>query len=456
MSAADENRIAQQKQLALAAGLLGGRGNFAQNFVGAMMQAQQHEMSQRNALLNNRMLSLQYRDRQRKADEDASARQVLQNFKMPTQHQAAMALMPSLSPTQANASMVDAITPLQPTDQGRMGTYNRLLAQAKQLEQAGLMERANTYYQTAEKYRPQLDSVKTLTDKGGQRQAVAVYKDGTTEPLPYGPDQEKLHFADNGQATGIGLDPFTGSVRAAGIQKQMSPDAAASNALGWANYNKPQLTEANGGMVWASPPTRGNAGAVTPLVTAAGAPVMGPKTREDLDGLRKEFAALPAVKNYGEVVPLIEGARSAPDTPQGDFALIYGVGKVLDPGSVVREGEMNLVIKSGSPAQQVQGYLNQLRGRGRLTPEMRTNLLQVLDQRGGEYLKQYDAARQTYSQIANSRGYPSDQLFVEPPKLNRPSARMVNATTVQLPDGKQMTFPSTAAAQAFKKQAGLE
>lgn len=136
-------------------------------------------------------------------------------------------------------------------------------------------------------------------------------------------------------------------------------------------------------------------------------------SREDSDGLRKEFNALPVVQNFNEVRPIIESARKAPNTPQGDFALIYGVGKVLDPKSVVREGEMNMVIGAGSPAQRVQGFLAQLQGKGRLTPEMRAELMTVLDQRAGEYERNYSAARQTYEGIAKQRGHDPAQIFTD-------------------------------------------
>lgn len=138
----------------------------------------------------------------------------------------------------------------------------------------------------------------------------------------------------------------------------------------------------------------------------------GRQVREDVDGLRKEFSSQPVVKTVNEIAPIIESARKAPNTPQGDFALIYGVGKVLDPNSVVREGEMNMVIKAGSPAQRVEGFLSQIRGGGRLTPEMRNQLLQILDARAGEYQQQYMTARKSFEDIATRRGYNPSDIFV--------------------------------------------
>lgn len=160
----------------------------------------------------------------------------------------------------------------------------------------------------------------------------------------------------------------------------------------------------------------------------AGSVTSARQTREDADSLRKEFTGLPAVKTYNEVKPIVESAKKAPDTPQGDFALIYGVGKVLDPNSVVREGEMNLVIASGSPAQRVSGYLAQLQGKGRLTPAMRKELVGILETRAGEYEKQYQAARSTYDEIVKQRGHDPRQVFTQSPYSTDGDGRKVVRT----------------------------
>lgn len=140
----------------------------------------------------------------------------------------------------------------------------------------------------------------------------------------------------------------------------------------------------------------------------------GKRVQSGVEGLRKEFNALPEVKNYKEVLPIMQSVRNAPDTPAGDIDLIYGVGKVMDPNSVVREGEMGLVIKSGSPAQRLQGYLNYLKGNGRLTPEQRQELLAIMESRTAGLRANYANARKTYETAADRQGLPKDQVFIEP------------------------------------------
>jgi hypothetical protein len=172
------------------------------------------------------------------------------------------------------------------------------------------------------------------------------------------------------------------------------------------------------------------------------------KGREDIDGLRKEFYARPEVKNFNEAMPVLAAAKKAPDTPQGDLALVYGVGKVLDPNSVVREGEMGLVLKSGSIMERLMGSARVNFGKGRLTPEVRQRLTDMLEQRVGEYKGQYDNARASYEGIAKQRGYDSSQIFTEiggggVPRIQSDAdyAALPSGATFVGPDGKTRRKP---------------
>lgn len=131
------------------------------------------------------------------------------------------------------------------------------------------------------------------------------------------------------------------------------------------------------------------------------------------DSLRKEFNSLPEVKNYRTVIPIIQSIKTAKDTPAGDLDFIYAVGKILDPDSVVREGEMNLVIKSGGPMERFKGAVNNVMGNGRLTPTIRANLMQMLTQRVSELERGYKAAETMYRTNAERRGLPTNEIFMD-------------------------------------------
>jgi hypothetical protein len=131
-------------------------------------------------------------------------------------------------------------------------------------------------------------------------------------------------------------------------------------------------------------------------------------------GMRKEYNSLDPVKNYKAAAPVAAAAASAPDTPAGDLDLIYAVGKVLDPNSVVREGELNLVIKSGTPLQRFQGYARMIaQGKGRLPPSQRAQLTAMLQSRMSELKRAHDSAATPFVQQAQRMQLPVNEVFGE-------------------------------------------
>jgi hypothetical protein len=94
-----------------------------------------------------------------------------------------------------------------------------------------------------------------------------------------------------------------------------------------------------------------------------------PPRQQDVAEIRKEFNALPEVKAYRDIIPVVEAARSAPDTRAGDMQLAYAVGKVLDPNSVVREGEFKMAQDVPRRRREVLGEVEV--GRERHRPHAR-------------------------------------------------------------------------------------
>jgi hypothetical protein len=144
------------------------------------------------------------------------------------------------------------------------------------------------------------------------------------------------------------------------------------------------------------------------------------KVFNNVQSIRKEFNSLPEVKNYRTTVPIIQSIAKSKDTAAGDLDFIYAVGKVLDPDSVVREGEMALVIKSGSPLERIKGEINSVMGGGRLTPKTRSNLTQMLQSRVGEIKRGYEAAETMYRRNAERMGLPTNEIFMDFGATNLP------------------------------------
>lgn len=127
--------------------------------------------------------------------------------------------------------------------------------------------------------------------------------------------------------------------------------------------------------------------------------------------LRKEFNDLQTVKDYRTALPIIESAVNAPDTPQGDLQLVYSVGKLLDPNSVVREGELALVMEANSPIQRLIGATRlNFAGGGRLTPTTRNQIMQMLNERVGAYRQAYDQDYSQYADYARRQGVDPQEI----------------------------------------------
>lgn len=146
------------------------------------------------------------------------------------------------------------------------------------------------------------------------------------------------------------------------------------------------------------------------LAAVAPKPPEGPSVK-DAQRLRKEFRGLPSVKEYETSLPLLVSARKAPDTGFGDLQLIYTAGKVLDPGSVVREGELALTVAAGSPLQRVIGSTRFTAEKGgRLTPTTRKQLLEMLNERVLAYRQAYDRDYGQYAEYAREGSFQPDQV----------------------------------------------
>lgn len=281
--------------------------------------------------------------------------------------------------------------------------------------------RALQFQQSMRKEQPEVKEIRSQTDQSGNPVDVIYFKDGTSKVVPYGTARKMVQV------------PLGGSV--AFVDESRVPNGASLQKTPTPGEIMSRDTAVRGQDLSASTATRGqDLSAKTARegqqITMRGQNMADTRSRESnqiaagnrqqqgIIELRKEFNGLDEVKNYKSVLPIINSAKNAPDTPAGDIDVIYAVGKIMDPGSVVREGELNLVINSGSPAQRLMGYVNRIRGGGRLTSDQRKQLMQVLDSRVGGLESGYKSARSTMERAAKAQGLPPDQIFIEPATSN--------------------------------------
>lgn len=157
--------------------------------------------------------------------------------------------------------------------------------------------------------------------------------------------------------------------------------------------------------------------------------VGGGKVVERETGLRKEFDGLPVVKRFGDIRAArgqIQTIARKGDkaTAQDDIALVFSFMRMLDPGSVVREGEFATAQNAAGIPERVRNMYNQARDGQRLSPEQRRSMGQTAESLYIRERDAYNAEAERYQSMAKQYG-------VEPTRVAR---RVV-------PDGPQGGAP---------------
>lgn len=139
---------------------------------------------------------------------------------------------------------------------------------------------------------------------------------------------------------------------------------------------------------------------VTPPLPEGGN-AFGAENFDDVSVLRKEVQSLPSYKNYSQAVPIYKSMveTAGRDSKASDLNLVYGLGKIMDPTSVVREGEMVMVSNTSSLPDWLNGAINSVNGGAKLTPETREAILTEAYGRMKSYDDQFKQDTTQYQDI---------------------------------------------------------
>lgn len=153
-----------------------------------------------------------------------------------------------------------------------------------------------------------------------------------------------------------------------------------------------------------------------------------PDLEEELK-LRKSFETSPGVSRYREVFPTLASMKKSLNDPSviSDLDFVYGVAKILDPTSVVRESEQGNIIAAQSLPQKTLGYLNKiLLGQEAIN---RPDLFRLAMRRASEFRTQAEGERQFSVARGKPHGIgPESFREIEPlpdwddPTVDRPQA----------------------------------
>lgn len=174
-----------------------------------------------------------------------------------------------------------------------------------------------------------------------------------------------------------------------------------------------------------------------------------PNVWQESSELRKEFSAIPAVRQFSEQANAfgrIEASASNPSAA-GDLALIFNYMKVLDPGSTVREGEFaNAQNAAGIPERIRAIYNNAMEGT-RLTETQRSDFLSraknLYDNAERSYMRTYNQ----YKDIAQRRNLPIadaliDYRYQSSAQFPRFFNSQAEADAANLPSGSIVEIPN--------------
>ena len=130
-------------------------------------------------------------------------------------------------------------------------------------------------------------------------------------------------------------------------------------------------------------------------------------------GARTEFTSLPAVRSFAEQTSAFGRVVASADdpSPSGDLALIFNFMKVLDPGSVVREGEFATAQNAGGIDERTRSLYNRLMSGERLTPVQREDFLDRSSRLYRQAEEQYTDISNQYSEFARAAGLPVEQII---------------------------------------------
>jgi hypothetical protein len=174
--------------------------------------------------------------------------------------------------------------------------------------------------------------------------------------------------------------------------------------------------------------------------------------RPEAEGkFRKEYSD--QTKGYQDVKAAYSRILASDQTAAGDLSLIFNYMKMLDPGSTVREGEFaSAQNAAGVPDRILNAYNNVIRGE-RLNPAQRKQFVGQSNRLYTQARTQETTVRKGIERIAKGYGLNTENIFYEAVE-SAPVAPQEDII-VTTPNGKRYKFATQAAANAFKKSAGI-
>lgn len=176
------------------------------------------------------------------------------------------------------------------------------------------------------------------------------------------------------------------------------------------------------------------------MLHASDADAAAKSSKQKLDlgeGLRKEFMGNQVVKDSQVLASARAKMESAFKRPSaaGDMGLVYGIMKMFDPGSTVREGEFATAENAGGIPSQIMNLYNKVLKGERLPPAVRQDFM---TQANGLYQAQLGRLKPLqgeYGRLARQGGLQESDVVLNL-GLSEPGATPTVVESRQAPSGQ--------------------
>lgn len=127
---------------------------------------------------------------------------------------------------------------------------------------------------------------------------------------------------------------------------------------------------------------------------------------------RKDFEALQPVKDFRNVQSSFNSiqAAGADQTGASDMAMIFAFNKLMDPGSVVREGEFDRAASIGGVPDRVRSAIQKVQNGESLTPRLRQEIVNTAQSLYEVRRDQYNDLADRYRGLAKADGLSPDTV----------------------------------------------
>jgi hypothetical protein len=394
----------------------------APNLLAMYGQAQQLQGMQQQ----NRLAELAFQDRERAQAQEAAQRQAVQGFGADaTANYNKLLQTGNLNAAQGyQKSVLEAQGRQAETAQKGVETagkafdhYKAMLGTVQDPQQAAQLIAASyndpTIGPLLQRFGTLEDGLQRLKQATATPEAFAQWKATAAIGMEKLAEMAKVQNVNTGgQTVTQSVQPATGQVTQLGMmQNTVSPG------------DQLQADTSTANNIRSSSATRDIAQATRDAATIS-------KRGSNEEGLRKEFASLPEVKNLKEAIPAYQAVIKAAkiNNPQADINLVYGLAKLYDPASVVREGEYSTIANSQAIPEWIKGMAQRLVGGGRLTDATKKQIVEQASIRLNSYQSEVDGARRGYDEIARRGGLDPQNVFV-------PIGGQINGGTSPAPTG---------------------